>query len=166
MIVTDVSSVYIITQQTKAILLMKDSTYFKSCIIDDKGERHSTYKPEEIIDHSCLFNFSSLDGRRKSIKNMLRIHSKIPIPVIPGKGVFMFPTASVKSKDCVWLSYYQIERYQQQGDQIYVEFKDGTGLYINTSKKSFDAQFTRTGDLIARMSRSVFFDRGVFPWHQ
>ncbi|WP_077329275.1 competence protein ComK [Virgibacillus siamensis] len=162
MTVAGVSPVYIINQHTKAIL-MKDSSYYRSLILDNQGERHSKYWPEEIIDHSCLPYFSSLEGRRKSVKKLVKIHNKVPIPVIPGKGVYMLPTASAKSMDCVWLSYYQIERYEQQGDKTYVEFRDGTGLYINTSEKAFDKQFQRTGDVIARMSRSIFFDRGL-PW--
>ncbi|GAA0605049.1 hypothetical protein GCM10009001_22880 [Virgibacillus siamensis] len=165
MTAADMSPVYFITQKTKAILNLENSSYYRSLILDYQGEQHSRYKPEQVIDHSCLLDFSSLDGRRKSIQSMLKIHSKVPIPVIPNKGIFMLPTASVKNKDCVWLSYYQIERYEQQGDQTYVEFMDGTGLYVNVSEKSFDMQFKRTGEVIARMSRSVFFEKGIFPWN-
>lgn len=159
------ASVYIITQHTKAILT-KDSAYYRSRIQEGQTERHSKYRPEEIIDHSCLLYGSTLDGRRAAVKKILKINSKVPIPVIPNKGVYMFPTSSTKNSDCVWVSFYQIENYEQRDDKTYIEFRDGTGLYVNASESSFDLQFKRTSQVIARLNRFVFFGEWQLPWDQ
>ncbi|WP_246202492.1 competence protein ComK [Virgibacillus doumboii] len=157
------SAIYIITQQTKAIL-SKDSPYYRSLIIEGQRERHSTYRPEQIIDHSCILYGSTLEGRRNAVKSTLKICSKVPVPVIPDKGVYMLPTSSTKNKDCVWISYYHIEDYEQRDDKTYVTFGDGTGLYVNTSESSFDLQYKRTSQLIARLNRSAFFPKRE-PWN-
>ncbi|MBP1948812.1 competence protein ComK [Virgibacillus litoralis] len=158
------SSVYIITQQTKAILT-HDSSYYRSRILETQRESHSIHRPEQIIDHTCLLYGSTLEGRRAAVKDILKINSKVPVPIIPGKGVFMLPTSSTKNKDCVWLSFYQIKGYEQRDGQTYIVFNDGTGLYVNTSEKSFDLQFKRTSQVIAQLNRSIFFGKRSLPWN-
>lgn len=152
------SSVYIITQQTKAILT-KESAYYRSQILEVQRERNSIFRPEQIIDHTCLLYGSTLAGRRAAVKGILKINSKVPVPVIPGKGVYLLPTSSTKNKDCVWLSYYHIDNYEQRDDKTYIAFSDGTGLYVNISESTFDLQYKRTSQVIAKQNRSVFFGR-------
>ncbi|MFC4558035.1 competence protein ComK [Virgibacillus kekensis] len=157
------TSVYIITQQTKAILT-KESNYYRSRILEGQEERHSVFRPEQIIDHTCLLYGSTLEGRRAAVRDILKINSKVPVPVIPDKGVYMLPTSSTKNKDCVWLSYYHIEDYEQRDDKTYVAFTDGTGIYVNTSENTFDMQYKRTSQIIAKQNRSVFFGRRSLFW--
>lgn len=79
------SPIYMISQQTKAILT-KDSAYYRSLILETGRKKHSVYRPEQIIDHSCVLYGSTLEGRRKSVRKMLNVNSKVPVPVIPEKG--------------------------------------------------------------------------------
>lgn len=158
------SPVYIIKQQTKAIL-SKDSAYYHALIIEGQRERHSIYHPEQIIDHSCILYGSTLDGRRNAAKKILKISSKVPISVIPEEGVYMLPTSSIKSKNCAWLSYYQISDYEQRDNKTYVTFSDGTGLFVSTSERSFDLQMKRTSQLIASLNRSIFFPKKINSWN-
>src|SRR5699024_2614151 len=159
------SSVYIIGQQTKAILT-KDSAYYRSRILEVSRERHSVYSSEQIIDHTCLLYGSTLNGRREFVKDLLKLNSKIPVPVIPEKGVYMLPTASSRNRDNVWLSFYHIDQYEQRDDKTYVAFHDGTGIYVNTSEATFDMQYKRTSQIIAKLNRSVFFGNHPFLWRR
>ncbi|TMN21968.1 competence protein [Lentibacillus cibarius] len=156
--------VYIISQQTKAILA-KDASYYRSLILEVSRRRHSVYHPERIIDNTCVLNGATLEGRRGSVKRLLNVCSKVPVPVIQEQGVYMLPTASSKKKDNVWLSFYHIDYYEQRDDRTYVSFHDGTGLYVNTSRQTFDMQYKRTGELIAKLSRPFFFGGNTFPWN-
>ncbi|RYG71621.1 competence protein [Lentibacillus lipolyticus] len=158
------SPIYVVSKQTKAILT-KDSAYYRSLILETGQKKHSTHSPEEIIDHTCVMYGSTLDVRRKYVRKLLRVNSKVPVPVIPSKGVYMLPTASSKKKDNVWLSYYHIKSVEQRDDRTYVTFHDGTGLYVNASLKTFDLQDKRTSQMIAKMNRAFFFGDNVFPWN-
>lgn len=157
------TSVFIITKATKAIIA-KDSAYFRSLILEGAHEQHSLHRPEQILDNSCLIYGSSLDGRRTAAKNTLKIRSKIPVSVIPEKGVYMLPTSSTKNKDCVWFSYYHIDSYEQRDSKTYVAFTDGSGLYVNTSTSSFDLQYKRTSQVIVRQNRTLLFGRKNYPF--
>ncbi|MFD1172454.1 competence protein ComK [Oceanobacillus picturae] len=157
-----ITSVYIITPKTKAII-SHESSYYKSLIYETGRERHSIHNPTQIIDNNCLIFGASHEGIKKSVKDILRASSKLPIPVIPQEGVYMMPTASSKNKDCVWISYHQIASYEQQGDKTYISFLDGTGIYASTTESSFDMQYKRTSQLIVHLNRSVIFGRAAFP---
>lgn len=157
------SPVYIIGRQTKAIMT-KDSAYYRSRILEITRERHSVHSPEQIIDNTCLLYGSTMKGRRESVKDLLKLNSKIPVPVIPEKGVYLLPTSSSKNKDNVWFSFYHIDQYEQRDDKTYVAFHDGTGLYVNTSEAAFDMQYKRTSQIIAKLNRSFFFGNHSFRW--
>ncbi|WP_042221455.1 competence protein ComK [Oceanobacillus manasiensis] len=157
-----ITSVYIITPHTKAII-SHESAYYKSLIYETGEERHSIHNPTQIIDNNCLIFGASREGRKKSVKDILGASSKLPLPVIPQVGVYMIPTASSKNKDCVWISYHQVASYEQQGDKTYITFLDGTGIHAATTKSSFDMQYKRTSQLIVHMNRSIIFGRAAFP---
>lgn len=152
------TSVFIITQATKAIIT-KDSSYYRSLILEGSSERHSLHKPEQILDNSCLLYGSTFAGRRTAAKKILNVTSKAPVPVAPDSGLYMLPTSSTKNKDCVWFSYHHIDFYEQRDDKTYVAFTDGGGLYVNTSVSSFDLQYKRTSQVIVKQNRSLLFGR-------
>lgn len=153
--------VYIVSSKTQAIIA-KDSDYYRARILEVNNEKLSIHKPEQIIDHSCLIYGSSLKGRRTSVKDILKSATKLPIPVIPDHGVYMIPTASVKNKHCVWVAYHHIDIYEQRDDKTYIMFKDHTGIYVNTSRETFDSQYKRACQVILHLNWHRLFGRG-FP---
>jgi competence protein ComK len=150
-------NIYEITRRTKAIIT-RDTAYSRARILEGYKELDVKHRPEEILDNTCIKYGASLDGRRKSAKSLLRIFAKVPVPVIPQMGVYMIPTASAKSGDCVWISYYHIEFYEQRDDKTYIYFTDGTGLYVHVSESVFDLQYKRTSQLIAADHRLFLFE--------
>jgi len=152
---------FLITKKTKAIVT-NTSAYYRSVILENKQKYYSHHSAEQIIDYNCTLFGESLAGRRTAIKNNFNINNKIPIPVNPNQAVYLMPTSSTKSKDCVWLSYYHIDFYEQYNQKTYVTFMDGTGLYVNASANSIDMQHKRTSQIIARQHRILFFTRS-FP---
>jgi len=150
------SPTYVITTETKAIIA-KDSNYYRSRILE-KGEKESTciHKPAHIMNYSCIIYGASLEGKRNAVELMLKTRIKLPIPVFPDHNVYMFPTASIRKHDCVWLSYYHIYDYEKRDDKTYIVFRDGTGLYVNASESTVDMQFKKTSQVIAQMKWSSF----------
>src|SRR5699024_5181905 len=94
------NSIFAITQNTKAIIT-NQSDYFKTVILEGKYKHYSTHRAEKILDVNCIHFGSSLTGRRTAVRNLFKIYNKIPVSVNPLQGVYMMPTSSVKSKDCV-----------------------------------------------------------------
>jgi len=147
---------YTITKHTKAIIT-KDSSYYRTKILVGYKDRYTILKPEEILRSSCLVYGVSMVGRIEAAKDVLNINSKVPFAVCRDKAIYMIPTVSAKNKDCVWISYFHIDFYEQRDDKTYIGFTDGTGLFVNVSESQFDMQYKRTGQLIAHDHRSVIF---------
>lgn len=156
-------SVYIISPKTKAIMT-KESAYYRAHILEENKENYSVHTPEQIIDYNCLLYGSTLKGRRGAVKDVLKSASKLPVPIIPDKGVFMIPTASTKNKDCVWVAYHHIDDYEQRNDRTFIAFHDGTGIYINTSVNTFDSQYKRTSQVIVHVNRGIIFGKSPYAW--
>ena len=157
-------AVYIITEQTKAILA-EGSGYYRTRILEGNTEKVSIHRPLQIINYSCIVYGSSYEGRRTPVKRILHSASKLPIPVNVEKGIYMVPTASVKNKECVWVSYQHIDTYKQLEDEkLYITFRDGTGIIVPTSKNAFDMQFKRTSQVIVQMNRGTLFGKHWHPW--
>ncbi|RDW20574.1 competence protein ComK [Oceanobacillus chungangensis] len=152
-------NVYLISQKTKAFLT-DDSSYYRTVVIEGNSEQYSKYKPEQIIDNSCLIHGSTLEGRRGAVKEILKSMSKLPVPIAPMKGIYMFPTASTKNKDCVWLAFSHIKEYFLHDNRTYIAFHDGTGIYVNVSLSTIDSQYKRTSQVIVQLNRSILFGNG------
>src|SRR5699024_3864483 len=103
-----INSIFAITLNTKAIITNQND-YFKTVIIEGDYKHYSIHRAEKILDANCIIFGSPLTGRRAAVRDLFKIYNKITVPVIPNQGVYMMPTSSAKSKDCVWLSYYHID---------------------------------------------------------
>lgn len=143
-----VMSLYEISNQTKVIKLCQNG-YYNTEILAINGKVYSSYHPKKILELNCLKFGSSLAGRISLVKKVLSSNSKLPIPVGPDNGIFMFPTTSERNEACIWLSYFQIKQYEEREDMTYVYFIDGTGMYVAISYNQFDSQIKRTSIVIA-----------------
>jgi len=147
---------FLITKHTKAIYL-HDTGYYRAKILDGEDELCSIETPTKIISENCISNGSTLEGREKAVKQILKTKSKLPVPVVPAKGIYMFPTLSKRNEHCIWLSYYQIDNYKQIDNRTLIQFKDGTGIYAKISEPVVDLQFKRTSQVIAQLNRPTIF---------
>ncbi|ASK62120.1 competence protein [Virgibacillus phasianinus] len=153
----------VISQTTKAII-RNDSKIHPSLIMEETGEFRSIHKPEQILIKNCLMYGSSLHGRQTAAKQILKVNSKVPVVLSPELGLFLIPTSSTKGKDCVWLAYHHIDKYESCGDKkTYVTFKDGTGIYVNATVSTLDMQYKRTSQLIVHQRKSSLFGPPSHP---
>ena len=147
---------YIITRNTIAVFRLHDPVY-QSRVLEADKEILVEQSPLSIIDHSCMQYGSSYEGRVHAIGRLLRTDKKVPIPVHPAHGVFMLPTSSPTNTNCVWLSFYHIQSYKETKSRTQVSFYNGTALFVETSERSFDQQYKRTGTVIALLNNEHFF---------
>ena len=65
----------------------------------------------DIINDSCLFFGSTLEGRREAVKNILGIDLKVHILVEDTRNIIFFPTANCIHKNAIWISYQNLLKY-------------------------------------------------------
>lgn len=147
---------YIVSIHTKAIL-NKDNAYYKTRIYEKEQIWNHVHKAEYILEHNCIVNGSTIKGRRDFAKEVLNSPIKLPIALIPHFDVYMLPTSSPKSLECVWISYYHVEKYEQRDDKTYIYFRDGTGMYVDISASTFHNQMIRTAHLIAQLNKPIHY---------
>lgn len=145
-----------ITRDTKAINLC-DTGYYRSEIFENNETFYSVRSPLSLLDDGCISGGASLEGREVAVGKILNTRTKLPVPVDPDNGIYMLPTLSKRNKDCVWLSYYQIDKYEQVDERTLVVFKDGTNIYVKVSEAVLDLQFKRTSQVIAQLNSDRLF---------
>lgn len=150
---------YIITRKTKAVMA-KDHPYYRTIIYEEDRERYFNYSVKQIAEKSCQQYGLELEDRNRAAQEILHSSSKLPIPMHPAEGIFMIPTTSMKNPDCVLVAYHHILFFDQRDHKGYIGFRDGTGLYVNTSKGTLDTQYRRTSQLIVHLNwEKIFRDR-------
>jgi len=146
-----VFAVYTINQRTKAILCTPELTT-RTLIYEGSRKFQSIHCLKKILDVNCTSNGSSLKGRLQFAEHVLRTKIKLPVAVHPRLGIFMFPIRSLNAKKSGVIAYYQIKKYQPlSNNRTHIYFKDGSDLILDVSGASFDNQYKKTGQLIAKL---------------
>lgn len=145
--------VYKITKQTQAILI-KHSPYYRSEIWEEGRRMYSLHSPLKIIKENC---FGGLEERTALAQTALQSSSKLPIAISPKENIYMLPTESIRGKSLILLAYHQIKDYMGRDNRTYIEFLDGTGIYVKASEHIIDQQYKKTGQLIVYDHREQLF---------
>ena len=135
---------YEINKDTLAILPINND---KSFIIEKNNEYIVDSKPYEVMEHSCEYFGSSLDGRLRGSKNMLGTIYKAPILVEETRNIIFFPTVSPLLVNNVWISSNNIEKYEKLGEKTKIYFKDGKDIIVDIPYLSFENQILRSSRL-------------------
>lgn len=97
----------------------------------------------EIMEDSCSYFGSSLEGRKKGTHNLIGVSYKAPIIVEESNDMIFFPTTSPKVKSCSWLRFNKIKRYYYKNNHLVVEFKNGDKILLNISYDMINNQILR-----------------------
>lgn len=97
----------------------------------------------EIMEDSCTYFGSSLEGRKKGTHNLIGVSYKAPIIVEESNDMIFFPTTSPKVKSCSWLRFNKIKRYYYKNNHLVVEFKNGDKILLNISYDMINNQILR-----------------------
>ncbi|MBR1817737.1 MAG: competence protein ComK [Bacilli bacterium] len=99
----------------------------------------------EVMEDSCLYFGSTLEGRVKGTERLIGIHYKTPVIVEESSEMIFFPTCSARyHKENAWISLRHIKSYYKDGgNQSMIEFQNGVKIPINISFGSLDNQILR-----------------------
>jgi len=132
---------YEITFDTQVIMPIKDTN---TRVIESEDEYIINNTPLEILEHSCEYFGSSLEGRKEGTKKMLGITYKPPIIVEESREMIFFPTNSPENIDCIWINLGKIEKYYKiNSKKTAILFKNGDIMDFNLSYGSLSNQILR-----------------------
>lgn len=101
----------------------------------------------QVMDDSCLFFGSSLDGRKKGTERLIGITYKAPIVVEESHELIFFPTCSERyHKDISWIGLKHIRSYypdEYNNQKTIVEFQNGMKIPFSIRYASIDHQILR-----------------------
>lgn len=104
--------------------------------------------PFEMVKENLLIGGSDFDGRCRSITYKLEMRQKLPMPIIPSRNIYAFPTHSPMKFYCQWIFIEHIEQiFPVKNNKDYksvIHFKNGEKVYFDVSPYILDTQLVRT----------------------
>lgn len=116
-------------------------------------EKMATYDVDmptfEVIERSCEYFGSTLEGRLFGTKSLIGISHKAPIFIEESSKIIFFPLNSPKKSDCVWVSFNNILNYRAGTNPktSIIKFKNGEEIEIPASIGSVTNQILRASRL-------------------
>lgn len=143
---------YEINDKTLVLKPKEDKT-----IVYEEGEKTKTVNktPYKIMEDSCAYYGSTLDGRKMGAANLLSNSYKLPVVVEDANNIIFFPTKSPRKKDCIWVSLNNIRDYYPQKDYIVIEFNNGKKIKIKESYQIIDSQILKATRLGCVMQERI-----------
>lgn len=103
----------------------------------------------KILDESCLYYGSSLDGRIKASKYLTKNNSKVPIIINEKDNLLLFPIYSLRNEIGLWFVYNNIISYRKVNKYVEVTFKNNEKILFLISYNIFYKQILKSGNLLA-----------------
>ena len=96
-----------------------------------------------LLKKSCRWYGNSYNIHRQFVIDKFNFYIKTPIIVSKDDRMIFFPTTSPSSKECIWVSYNNVDRYVKEEDYTKIYFKGGKILNISAKYSTIDNQITR-----------------------
>lgn len=155
----EVRTSYYVNKDTMAIFANLDPVY-PSKILEPGAVIYCTKTPKQIVSESCMVGGSTLDNRRQAMEKLLNTKSKLPIPVNPDDGTFLFPTQTPRSVFCNWISFFHVKHYDESKKKSsQIHFTDDSTMELNMSFFCMRRQMLYTGLAIATFYKNRILHR-------
>ncbi|CDE50701.1 comK family protein [Firmicutes bacterium CAG:460] len=98
-----------------------------------------------ILDESCIYYGSSLNGRIKGSKNIIGSYYKLPVIVSERNNIVFFP---LKKGNCWWwINFNSVKYFEKTSNGVLVSFKNELKKYISVSYTIFNNQMLKCSRL-------------------
>lgn len=95
-----------------------------------------------ILNKSCIFYGSSLNGRLKGSKDLLKCRYKLPIIISESNRLIFFPVNKY-----FWINFNMIESFEKKENHIIITFKNGYKRSIFVSYRVVNNQMLKCSRL-------------------
>ena len=134
---------YEVNEKTVALYAINDKTR-----VYEEDKVFLVNQPtNEIMEESCIYFGSSLEGRQKGTGKLIGSSYKAPIIVEESSNLIFFPTKSPRLKNCSWLRYNKIKSMYYHNGLLYIEFKNGFKIGLDSSYEVINNQILRSARL-------------------
>lgn len=99
--------------------------------------------PLKIVEESCEYFGSSLEGRQTGTSALVGFTHKVPVIIEESFDLIFFPTLSPKNSECSWLAYSHIFKPDKFKDKTIIELKNGKKILVDVSTAIIDSQLYR-----------------------
>lgn len=103
--------------------------------------------PLKIVEESCEYFGSSLEGRQTGTSALVGFTHKVPVIIEESFDLIFFPTLSPKNSECSWLAYSHIFKPDKFKDKTIIELKNGKKILVDVSTAIIDSQLYRCSSL-------------------
>ena len=137
---------YEINNETLYICSLGDK---KSKIYESNNEYEVNLNTSKVIEHSCEYFGSTMEGRQLGTKALIGVTHKSPIYIEESSNIIFFPLNSPRNENCSWVSFNNILSYKQGKDQksTIIKFKNGKELEVLASIGTVTNQILRSSRL-------------------
>ncbi len=98
-----------------------------------------------ILNQSCIYYGSSLDGRIKGTKGILNCKYKLPVIISEKNQIVLFPVKS--DLGLIWFNFKNIKGFEKYGDKVKIEFNNSTVKEFEISYAIFNNQMLKCSRL-------------------
>lgn len=139
---------FTVTESTQLITPAKTVDY-QTIIYEGDRELKVKKTPKEIIDHTCLQNWTTFDGFRKAIMKMSGYEKKVPLPLRINPRICLFPSGSPEAHDTVWISPFHLKtpnkavKYPNNPRWSIITFESGKEMTLQVSANVINNQIKR-----------------------
>ena len=134
---------YEINKDTVALIPKED----KTVVYEVDNSFVVNKRPLEIMEESCEYFGSSLEGRQVGTSKIAGFTHKVPVIVEETFDIIFFPTLSPRNEDCSWISYKHVFKPDKFKDKTILELKNGKKILIDVSTAIIDNQLYRCSRL-------------------
>ncbi len=131
---------YEINENTLALIPFKDD---KTKVYENDKVFIINRKISKVMDDSCEYFGSSLDGRQKGTQNLIGITHKVPIIIEESHEIIFFPTMSPRIDKCSWFALKNISKIYTDNNKNYVLFKNNISIETDISFGILNNQLLR-----------------------
>lgn len=137
---------YEINDDTLAVLSFDKNS---SMVLENGDEYIVDDIPYNIMENSCKYFGSSLEGRILGSKNILGSIYKVPIIIEESQGIVFFPTAATDSSNVSWISYNNIRNIVKCDKKTKVIFKNDDTILLDCPYFTIKNQIFRCNMLLS-----------------
>lgn len=150
---------YQITTSTLALLPARAIDY-DTIVMKENETKHVRQTSMNLIESACFdYDWTTYDGRRKSVIRHTGYKNRTPIPISIHKSIYFFPTHSPKHTDNIWIAFQHIlmigkvpKQKASKQTQSIVYFKSGQELILNISFHTLEKQYERTLEIVSKIA--------------
>ena len=110
---------------------------------------------KDILENSCKYYGSSLQGRIIGARNLIKSRYRIPIMVSERNNILLFPLSGKKNGEVIWFNFGMIKSYEKNGDFVNITFNNGEIRKFMISYVTFNNQILKCSRMLV-----IYMNRG------